>query len=164
MSYLQSTPSSGTNGITGVTLGALNAKPKPEQSRIVRNLMRSIDSSILSAHGLGMNQICYDLDVIYEIPGLTHDDARLYVYSEIVDLYKKKGFEDIKLLPSLSKTTLKIKWINSLSDEERERRRQIIRDVKEDVSISNTGINIGNNNRNHNRIPKLSSIEFKKFS
>jgi hypothetical protein len=142
----------GLGGPTGVTLDALNSKPKPEQSRIVRSLMRSIDASILSAHGLGMNQICYDLDVIYDIPGLTHDDARLYVYSEIVDLYKKKGFEHIKLIPSLSKTTLKIRWINSLSDEERERRRQIIREVKEDPIRPQPPRN------------KLPPIEFKKFT
>jgi hypothetical protein len=115
----------------GVTLESLNSKPKPEQSRIIRNLVRGIDASILSASALGMNQICYDLDVIYEIPGLTHDDARLYVYSELIDIYKKKGFTDMKLTPSMSKTTLRIKWINSLSNEERERRKRIIREVGE---------------------------------
>ena len=127
----------------GVTLESLNSRPKTEQMRIVRDIVRVVDSAIVHAHSLNINHTQYELDIVYDIPGLSKEDARLFVYSEVIDIYTKKGFTDIKLFQEATKTILQLNWVNSLPDDERIRRKQIVKNVlvghtpRSDASVRN---------------------------
>jgi hypothetical protein len=132
----------------GVTLESLNSRPKTEQMRIVRDIVRVVDSAIVHAHSLNINHTQYELDIVYDIPGLSKEDARLFVYSEVIDIYTKKGFTDIKLFQEATKTILQLNWVNSLPDDERIRRKQIVKKVlvSPNASVHNTRSTYGSRN------------------
>lgn len=113
----------------GVTIDFLN-KPRPESKKIVRDIVKNIDEAILSANNLSMNQITFTLENAYTVRGYNNHDATLFVYSEIIEIYKSKGFTDITLMPRKdSCTDLIIKWTGFLTDEEKKRRKDIIDSV-----------------------------------
>lgn len=110
-------------------MGSLNSKPNPDKYKTIKDLVRCIDSVIRSADLYGSNTAQYELNNHYDIPGLSDSDACLFVHSELVEIYRKKGFKKIALRRGIETTLFVIKWEYSLSADERKRRETILSGV-----------------------------------
>jgi len=115
---------------TGVTLQSLSSQPNPLKRRIINELVKAIDGAIRYADTYGGSNIVHRLENHYYIHGLCDTDATLYVHSELVEIYKNKGFKKIALQYESDCTKLIIQWDCSLPPDERKRREQIIKEVK----------------------------------
>ncbi len=93
---------------------------------IIDNLIKTIDSAILSQHDAGFNSVTYDLPVTFSVGNMSNKDAQIYVYSELLETYQgQKGFEvSLELLKE--KTVMKLSWVNGMDDAERNRRVEYI--------------------------------------
>ena len=99
---------------------------------VVRDQIQVIDAQITMAHKQGMDGIVYDLPVNFELSHMPLEDAQLYVYSELVAIYKAKpphgkGFSSVKLSFGDSTTKIIIGWTVGLTQRERACRKAIIR-------------------------------------
>ncbi len=98
---------------------------------IINDQIRAIDATILSAHIAGFNQIEHVLPTCFNTSNMSNSDAQLFVFSEIVDLYKKpesaggKGFVDTTITLS-ERPFLRIRWSNGIDAKERASRVRIL--------------------------------------
>jgi hypothetical protein len=113
------------NRPVGVTLDSLNKRPKVECRRVVQDLVKTIDELILVAHSNQKGKVQYDLDKQYEIASMNPEDATLYVYSELVDTYRKKGFSPL-IVRTATRLVFEVRWETRLSVEDREKRRKLV--------------------------------------
>src|ERR1700761_4000336 len=99
-----------------------------ELDHIINDLINIIDSKILTAHESGFNFVTYELPLSFNINNMDQRDAQIYVYSEILTIYKtKKGFNFVDMKFDHEKTVLCVRWINGMTNEERKKREDIIR-------------------------------------
>ncbi|QJX71561.1 hypothetical protein F-S17_0308 [Faustovirus] len=93
---------------------------------IIDNLIKTIDSAVLSQHDAGFNSVTYDLPVTFSVGNMSNKDAQIYVYSELLDIYQgQKGFE-VTFELSKEKTEMRLSWINGMDEAERTRRVEYI--------------------------------------
>lgn len=98
---------------------------------IIQDQIKVIDDKIQAAHHAGFNSIEHELPSTFGLNNMDKQDAQTYIYSEIVTLYRTpvsergKGFTEtyIDIGP---KTKLQVRWANGLSQDERDRRKQIL--------------------------------------
>jgi hypothetical protein len=118
-------------GVTAKDL--LEKSSRPMVDIYVEDLVRKIDTEILTAHKLNKDSTTVELPTIFSINNMDKADAQTLIYSEIILLYKRpveqggRGFNvhiDIGI-----RTFIHIKWINGMNDEEKNQRKKIIRDV-----------------------------------
>lgn len=99
----------------------------------VEDLVRKIDTEILTAHKLNKDSVVVELPTIFNIVNMGKTDAQTLIYSEIILLYKRpiseggRGFT-VRIDMGV-KTFIYIKWINGMNEEEKNQRKKIIRDV-----------------------------------
>jgi hypothetical protein len=93
---------------------------------IIDNLVKTIDSAILTQHDAGFNSVTYDLPVTFSISNMSNKDAQIYVYSELLDIYQKQKEFDVTLELAKEKTVMKLSWINGMDESERNRRVEYI--------------------------------------
>lgn len=117
----------------GLTIQTLRGTSNNDIMRsIVNDHVKIIDAQILSTHNAGLSRIEYELPNNFCINNLDKADAQLLIYSELLRIYKDpisaggKGFNDTTIEIG-STTWLRIAWVNGLSDQERESRKQLIR-------------------------------------
>jgi hypothetical protein len=119
-----------TKGITVQTLRSMENDDILQS--IVNDQIAAIDSNIILAHKNGQSSVEYVLPVNFSIGTLNKADAQILVYSELITAYKKpmvsggKGFVNTTINIGVV-TTLYITWLNGLSDEEKDRRRNLLR-------------------------------------
>ncbi|AMN83617.1 hypothetical protein D5b_00190 [Faustovirus] len=93
---------------------------------IIDNLVKTIDSAILTQHDAGFNSLTYDLPVTFSVGNMSNKDAQIYVYSELLDIYQKQKEFDVELELAKEKTIMKLTWINGMEESERARRVEYI--------------------------------------
>lgn len=126
------TPSTPMTGLTARELFAKSDRRIIQE--IVREQVKLIDAAITSAHTAGFNQIEQELPVNFSINNMNKSDAQTMIYSEILMIYKNpedrggKGFDNVTIDYTVSKAYLHIRWLNGMDPDEKERRRQIIKD------------------------------------
>jgi hypothetical protein len=94
---------------------------------IIKNLAKNIDMKIMTTHESGGNNITYELPITFTINNMPLIDAQTLIYSEILELYIKKGFTNTKINITSKNTILHISWLNGLTNEEREKRKNFIK-------------------------------------
>ncbi len=98
--------------------------------QIISGITRQIDAKINTAHHSGDNTIVYDLPVVFDILGLSKQEAQLIIYSDLLKIYGTpepigKGFKvEFTVTPQ---PCLRIGWTNGLTDQEKNEREQILR-------------------------------------
>lgn len=90
---------------------------------IVDEQVRIIDAKILSAHSAGFNHVAHELPVSFSINNMTKSDIQMLVYSELIEIYKEKGF-DVNIEYNYY---IHIYWSNGITDDERKYRMDIIK-------------------------------------
>lgn len=100
----------------------------------IREHTELIDSAISSAHAVGFNRIAYELPAAFGFSNLSKADQQTFVYSELLKIYRDpepdgKGFPEVSITldNKTEKNTIHIGWQNGMSDDERDRRMEIIR-------------------------------------
>lgn len=112
----------------GVTTGLLFQKSNRNTLKImVDDHVRMIDAEILAAHSSGFPEIEYELPINLIINNMDQEDSQIIMYSELIKTYKDKGFEHVYIDLQHNKTYLHIQWINGMSNEEREERKDVIK-------------------------------------
>jgi len=117
----------------GITINTLKdvAANSDTMRCIIQDQIKVIDDKIQSAHHAGFNSIEHELPSTFGLNNMDKQDAQTYIYSEILMIYrapvseKGKGFSEtyIDIGP---KTKLYVRWPNGLSQEERDKRKQIL--------------------------------------
>ncbi len=93
------------------------------------DLVKVIDAKIQTAHQNGFSETQQELPINFNITGMDRQDAQTLVYSELIQIYKDKGFdsENIGITFGVGGTSsFHIKWLNGMDEDEREKRRQLI--------------------------------------
>lgn len=112
----------------GVTADYLFKRSNRQPIKLmIDDLVRNIDNQILCAHESGNSFIVYELPTVIPMFGIKPSDAKTIIYSELIEIYKKKGFKNIILDQQNQHVFIIIKWINGLTDEERQKRDELIR-------------------------------------
>jgi|HigsolmetaAR206D_1030411.scaffolds.fasta_scaffold15409_2 hypothetical protein len=124
--------STSTGKVTGITAKELHAKSDRRLlQNVVHEQVRVIDAAILTAHAAGLDCIGHELPTNFNVSNINKSDAQLYVYSELINIYRRpeseggKGFTDV-VFERGPPPKIFIKWMNGLSPEEREERRKIV--------------------------------------
>lgn len=107
-------------------------------NEIIRDITKSIDTKIETAHGKGLDMIVFELPTTFGILGMEKVDQQTLIYSELVRLYSRDEDEggrgmDIEYIVTSSKPIvhkLKITWQNGMSEIEKEKRKSILDSVK----------------------------------
>lgn len=90
----------------------------------VKMEIAEIDAKILNAHDDGLNIIAHNLPVKFMVNDGEQQDAKIYVYAELIKAYKDKGFI-VKI--SLGKSPrIFCKWENRAVNGDMETRKTII--------------------------------------
>lgn len=92
----------------------------------INSIVKVIDSEIISAHDNRQSEIGHELPTSFNINGLTAKDAQILVYSELIKIYRAKGFTNIFFKFAPSATIMYIKWINIMAEGERSDRKKMI--------------------------------------
>ncbi len=120
------------SNVSGLTARMLFQKSNREiVKNIVNDLMRTIDTLIATTHQSGFNYIEYELPLNFSINNVSKSDAQTLIYSELLTIYKTpepkgKGFDNVAISITPTKTTLYINWINGMDNDERVQRKKII--------------------------------------
>lgn len=117
----------------GVTARKLRQNSNREVIKtIVQEQVKIIDAKVQTAHDSGLNFIKYDLPTTFSIMGFKKDDAQIMIWSELLVIYgspdpKGKGFNEVYIEPHGNSAFLWIKWLNGMDEDERTRRRNLIK-------------------------------------
>lgn len=121
---------SNTAKAKGVTAAYLMQKSNRHiVSTICDDLVKVIDTKIQTAHQNGFSEMEQDLPINFNINGMPRQDAQTLIYSELIQIYKDKGFDadDIGLTFGVGGTAqFHIRWLNGMDDTERDQRKQLI--------------------------------------
>jgi len=118
-------------GITAKDLRERSSRPLIDI--FVEDLVRKIDTEILTAHKLNKDNATIELPTLFNINNMDKVDSQTLIYSELIMLYNRpidqggRGFTvriDIGV-----KTFIHIKWINGMDDDEKNQRKKIIKDA-----------------------------------
>lgn len=107
-------------------------------SEIVKNHVRAIDVKIETAHGKGLDIIKYELPTTFSMLKMDKVDQQLLIYSELIKLYSSdepdgRGMNveyDVIDDSGSKKHILRISWLNGMSDAERAKRKEILKNAK----------------------------------
>lgn len=118
-------------GVTAKDL--LEKSSRPLVDIYVEDLVRKIDTEILTAHKLNKDNTTVELPTIFSINNMDKADAQTLIYSEIILLYTRpveQGGRGFKVRIDIGiKTFIHIKWVNGMDEDEKNKRKKIIRDV-----------------------------------
>ena len=95
-------------------------------TNIVNDQIRTIDAAITLADSSGFDYTTHELPINFDINNLTKCDAQLLIYSEIIRVYRDKGFQ-VFLSMEENKSVLSLKWKNEMDQNEKIWRTQIIK-------------------------------------
>ena len=99
---------------------------------IIKNIcdeqVRLIDGNIQTAHKSGFSETEQELPVNFNIGSMDRYDAQIIIYSELVQIYIDKGYEEdnIGLEIRNGKAVFHVRWLNGIEADERDKRRRII--------------------------------------
>jgi hypothetical protein len=103
----------------------------------VNDLVAAIMDKIIEANDNSGSKIVYELPCTFSmIPNLTRADAQLIVLSDVITIFKTpvaeggKGFTNTRLICGPGAPKLEITWVNGMSEEERERRKQVLNSAR----------------------------------
>lgn len=118
---------SDANNYTGITVDTLNNKSHRRfLADLIRKEIKEIDYKIQTAHDLGYNIANYNLCTNIMVNAEDIPKAQMYIYSELIQSYQKRGFlVKIKLGDN---PTLICKWENKMCDEDLAKHQKIISD------------------------------------
>lgn len=126
-----------TSANIGITVGTVVArKGRKLIDSVVRDHRSLIDNSVITASAAGFTQTTYELPTQFNITNMPDDDAKLYVYSELIDLYSAdppngKGF-DVTIEIGRNTAKLVICWPGGLTTGERQWRQKLISEHRAD--------------------------------
>jgi hypothetical protein len=95
----------------------------------VLQLSQEIDTKILTVHRMRESSIRYSLPTNFSFIGMTREDIQLIVYTDLIKLYKGKGFVVNICIDDngAGEAYLFISWVNGISSEERAERKKILK-------------------------------------
>lgn len=101
--------------------------------KIVGEIVTLIDGDVMIAHNNGFDKIHYVLPTTFAASPMNASDMRIYVYSELLMMYKKpyplgKGYPLVELNFDLVRPVLTVGWTNGLAPSDREARLKVIRE------------------------------------
>lgn len=111
-------------GITAAEL--LRTSRRTAIRRIIESHIQVVDSAIRSKHELGENSVEIELPAKLDVHGFNEEDARIFFYSELIASYKRRGFDDITIDFQPRKVVFTVRWVNGLTDQERDNRKNEI--------------------------------------
>jgi hypothetical protein len=104
---------------------------------IIKTHTRLIDIKIENAHAKGRDMIKYELPTTFSLPNMDKVDQQLLVYSELIKLYSDnepdgRGMNvTYEVIDDDTRVhILKISWLNGMSDNERSKRKEILKNAK----------------------------------
>jgi hypothetical protein len=101
----------------GITVDSLNNKPYQRMlMNIIRSEIKEIDYKIRDAHEQGYNIITYNLCTDMNVDIISMRAAQLYVYSELIQSYKSRGF--IAKIKLGDNPIIICKWDNKMCDDD----------------------------------------------
>lgn len=107
---------------------------KADLVQYVNDHVKEIDGRLVTAGSTGVNTVRYELPTLFPASKFSKRDAQLFVYSEIIRTYRARGFVDNWLSIELGeKSWLVLSWPSGLSEDERERCKDIISEAKSDT-------------------------------
>ena len=114
-----------------VTYASLSSKsPVAELQSYCQALVHEIDDRLKMASVKGETYIKFELPNTFPKSRLSKIDSQIWMYSEIINIYNKRGFNDnIHITSTDGKLWLIISWLRGLDAEERAAREAIITGV-----------------------------------
>ena len=88
-------------------------------------ITEQINSQIDMAHAAGCSTTRYELPVNFAFSNITKSDAQTMVYSELIGIFDKKGF-NVTLSKNQNKPTIILSWLNSIDNDDIKRRKEYI--------------------------------------
>lgn len=123
----------------GLTLTELLRTSNRDIVRIIcDDQVKVIDEQLRIAKANGGSAIKYHLPINFDIIGMNRMDAQTLIYSELIEIYKQKEFqeENIKLQQeSPNDIYLCIRWVNGMDKDEKIKRLNIIKRHLVDYSV-----------------------------
>lgn len=109
-----------------ITARGLHKKTNTGQVREeVNNILKSLESVILSAHEQRLNNITHELPNNFAISNMSRRDAQCVIYGTIIEDLEKRGFT-LSIALNESTTFIKIGWVSMFDRDEMRRMNEII--------------------------------------